>query len=65
MEHQPPSRYVKLSTHFTQLKFKELGENFDIENFTRVVKWYYENFVMNNPMPQKPNYIFGLAKCMR
>jgi len=44
--------------------FTELGENFDIENFTRVVKWYYENFVMNNPMPQKPNYIFGLAKCM-
>ena len=66
MKHLPPLPYVlKHSTHYLTLKFKNFQNSDGIEGFTPIVNWYYQNYVMDNPMPQKPNYIFGLAKCMK
>jgi hypothetical protein len=51
--------YNEAVAAFTNFKNSE-----GIEGFTPIVNWYYEHYVANNPMPQKPNYIFGLAKCL-
>ena len=37
----------------------------DISKFTVIVNWYNQHYAENNPMPQKPHYLFGLANCMR
>jgi hypothetical protein len=51
--------YNEAVAAFTNFKNSE-----GIEGFTPIVNWYYKHYVANNPMPQKPNYIFGLAKCL-
>merc|ERR1712241_856511 len=37
--------------------FNNFQNSDGIEGFTPIVNRYYQNFVENNPMPQKPNYI--------
>merc|ERR1739838_536570 len=63
----------QLSPNTDNIDFNEMQAAFmdffmnqdDISKFTVIVNWYNKYYAENNPMPQKPHYLFGLANCMR